>query len=110
MRLNISFSQKNNETICFSANELARCLQAAMADLLISINNQSEPSDFDLSIFLETGHEAPRIRYGIRRDRASDDQYLISIKLQNYGVIAGSNSRSAGCSLSLSKCPGVRVL
>ena len=93
MRLNISFSQKNNETICFSANELARCLQAAMADLLISINNQSEPSDFDLSIFLETA-DLHR-EYGMEsvEDPAFDDQYLISIE-GNRGMIAGGNPRS----------------
>ena len=93
MKINIDFSQTNSQIIDFSAKELARYLGEMMADSLISINNQSEPSDFDLSISLETADLQKTYHMEPVENPDFDDQYLISID-DHHGVIAGGNPRS----------------
>lgn len=93
MRFNICFSQISNEIIRFSAEELVRCLQTASKNSLISINNQSDSTDFDLSILLKTADLQQEYDMEPVENPELDDQYLISVK-EDQGVIAGGNSRS----------------
>ncbi|MFR1831642.1 MAG: DUF4838 domain-containing protein [Lachnospiraceae bacterium] len=93
MKININFSQTNSQIIDFSAKELARYLGEMMADSLISINNQSNFPNPDLTICLKTADLCCEYGMDPVDNPEFDDQYVISVT-DNQGVIAGSNPRS----------------
>lgn len=91
MRIEIRFSQKDNEIISFSAQELSRYMAQMFQDSLISINNKlSEKPDLLLQLTTElhdTSQPSPLTQPDL------DDQYRISVS-NGQGTISGSNARS----------------
>lgn len=94
MRINIEFSQQNNNIINFSAQELVRYLSEIMSNSLISINNNEFCAAApDLTIHLKTADLHSEYGMPPVEHPDLDDQYLISVK-DCQGTIAGGNPRS----------------